>query len=427
MDNRLHFEPLYPDVLGAIAGNLRVIIEPVQAAVGIFPRRAYINQPVEVVAILQNMVDQPVEIKVALDLPSKDPNGKPIAFSTPKKAVTLQLTGGEAGVVRLPLVPINPSQPAEDVPVTLSIKARTGKNANAVRPPTRSAPPSVLAVSPFKLQVLQDIDFADHAVNGDSISVFFAIEPKKLPAYTQQLKPTYEALWTRQQLGEERKHILAKIDDARLIAHSFIANEVYIPLFHAVDEIYAAHGLPLHPGETNAIAKLMTYTLGDQSDTDPNYRIEDQRWFQTLCQTLASDETVARVNPGDIVVRHLFEAVMYDAILLAFALIRPRVRTNLGDKTERIVYANRVLKWLAGQSEADLIYIYLPLVLGGVAVNHVVVAPKDDPWGMIDDLREAERGRVRLVAGDAAEIFDMLDKLLERGEEDLRRARISRG
>jgi len=284
----------------------------------------------------------------------------------------------------------------------------------------------VLAVSPFKLQVLRDIEFGDHALEGESAVVFFDIAPKRLPAFTQTLKPTYEALWTRQQLNEERAHLIAKIDDARLIAHSFITSEVYLPIFHAVDELYAAHGLPLHPGESRAIAKLLTYTLSDQSDTDPNYRIEDQRWFQTLCQTLAFDETVARQNPGDIAVRHLFEALMYDAILLGFTLIRPRVRVNLGDKTERVHFANRFLKWLAGQSEPDLIYIYLPLVLGGVAVNHIVVAPKDDPWIMIDELREAYRGRVRLVSGDAAEIFDMLDKLLERGEEDLRRARIQR-
>lgn len=426
MDKSLHFEPLYPDVLGAIAGNLRVTIEPIQVAVGIFPRRAYINQPVELVAIMQNMIDQPVEVKITLELPTKDPNGKAVAFSAPKKSVTLHMTPGEAGALRLPLVPILPSQPAEDIPITVSIKARAAKAGIPVRPPTRGAPPSVLAVSPFKLQVLSDIEFGDYTAAGDSVTVHFEIAPKRLPTFTQALKPTYEALWTRQQLNEERQHLLAKIDDARMIAQTFQPKEVFIPLFHAVDELYAAHGLPLHPGESRAIAKLLTYTLGDQSEIDPNYRIEDQRWFQTLCQTLAHDPTIARNDPGTIVVMNLLDALMYDAILLGFALIRPRVRVNLGDRTERAHYANRVLKWLGGQAEPDLIYIYLPLVLGGVSVNHAVVIPKDDPWMLIDDLREAYRGRVRLVSGDAAEIFDMLDKLIERGEEDLRRARIQR-
>jgi len=426
MDKRLHFEPLYPDVLGAIAGNLRVTLDPVQAAVGIFPRRAYINQPIEVVAIIQNMVDQGAEVKITLDIPAKDPNGKPIAFSVPKKSVTLHMTPGETGAVRMPLVPIMPSQPAEDIEIKVTLKAKAVKNGKLIRPPTRGAPPSVLAVSPFKLQVLRDIQFVDHALDKETVTVTFSIEPKRLPSFAQTLKPTYEPLWTRQQLNEERQHLLAKIDDARLIAQTFIPKDVYIAIFHAVDELYAAHGLPLHPGEARAIAKLLVYTFEDQSDTDPNYRIEDQRWFQTLCQTLAVDETVARREPGQIAVDYLLDALLYDAILYGFAIIRPRVRVNLGDRTERVHYANRFLKWLAGQAEADLVYIYLPLVLGGLSVNHLVHAPKDDPWAMLDELREAMRGRVRLVSRDTEEIFDMLEKLLERSEDDLRRARILR-
>ncbi|MBN8639075.1 MAG: hypothetical protein J0M07_27410 [Anaerolineae bacterium] len=426
MDKRLHFEPPYPDVLGAIAGHTRITLDPVQAAVGIFPKRAYINQPIEVVAIVQNMIDQGAEVRITLDLPTRDPNGKPVAFSIPKKSVTLHMTPGETGVVRMPLAPIMPSQPAEEVEIKVSLKAKAAKNGQLVRPPTRGAPPSVLAVSPFKLQVLRDIQFPEHVLDDGKLSVSFSIDSKRLPNVTQALKPTYEPLWTRQQLNQERQHLLEKIDAARVIAQTFVPRDVYISLFHAVDELYAAHGLPLHPGESRAIAKMLVYTFEDQSDTDPNYRIEDQRWFQTLCQTLAVDETVARKDPGEVAVEYLFDALIYDAILFGFTIIRSRVRVNLGDRTERIHYAERFLKWLAGQGDSDLVYIYLPLVLGGLSVNHLVRAPKDDPWVMLDELREAMRGRIRLASRDTAEIFDMLEKLLERSEEDLRRARIMR-
>jgi hypothetical protein len=85
-----------------------------------------------------------------------------------------------------------------------------------------------------------------------------------------------------------------------------------------------------------------------------------------------------------------------------------------------------MLSWLGGQTEPDLNYIYLPLALGGVTVNHVVMARDEDPWVMLDEMREAYRGRVRLAAGETVVIFDMLDKLLERAEDDLRRARVLR-
>ena len=75
MDKQLQFEPFYPDVLGAIAGDLHVSFEDVlQVAVGLFPHRAYLNQPVEIIVILQNMVDQNMDVKVGA--PSADQSGR---------------------------------------------------------------------------------------------------------------------------------------------------------------------------------------------------------------------------------------------------------------------------------------------------------------------------------------------------------------
>jgi hypothetical protein len=428
MSKNLQFEPLYPDVLGAIAGSLRVSFDDVlQVAAGVFPRTAYLNQPFEVVVILQSMIDQNIDIKVALNLPTRSPDRTPITLSTPKKMVSLTISPGEVGVIRLPIVALPPTQPADDVPIQIAVRyrARSGK---PIRPPTRGAPPSALAVSPFKLQVLRDIEWVDHprSLSPESIPVTFNIAAKRLPAVQQALKPSYEVLWTQEQMQGERRNISEKLDEARLIAAGFTRVEVYDSLARMTDDVYAMRGLPLHPGEVKAIAKMLTYTLDDRSQIDANYHIEDQRWFQVLCQVLAHDEKIARWEPRDIVTRYLFEPTVYEAILLAFGLVRSRVKVNLGDRAERINYANKVMRWFAGQIEPDLIYVYLPLALGGVVVNHQVTGPDDDPWRILDELREAYRGRVRLVEGDAMEIFDMLDKLLERGEEDLRRARIQR-
>jgi len=45
---------------------------------------------------------------------------------------------------------------------------------------------------------------------------------------------------------------------------------------------------------------------------------------------------------------------------------------------------------------------------------------------MILQLREAYRGRARLVTGEAAAIFSMLQELLDQAEDSLRRARVPR-
>jgi hypothetical protein len=286
----------------------------------------------------------------------------------------------------------------------------------------------VLSVSPFKLQALRDIEWVDHPLNQppENITVSFEIASKSLPALQQPLKPSYEVLWTHEKMLNERRNILDKLDEARVLAATFTRQEIYDPLLLAVDDVYGACGLPLHPGEVRAIAKMLTYTVDNHSNLDPDFRLEDQRWFQTLSQVLAHDEKVAEWEPGEIITRYLFDSLMYEAVLTAFTVIRPRVRVNLGDRAERIHYANRVLLWLSGQAEADQMYIYLPLVLGGVVVNHQVTGAGDNPWDVIDGLHEARRGRIRLASGSTTEVFDMLDQLLTKGEDDLRRSRIPR-
>jgi hypothetical protein len=65
------FRPLYPDVLGAITGGPRVYFDSLQAAVGI--PTAGVHQPtLRGIVILQNMVDQPMQIKIGIQLPTAD-------------------------------------------------------------------------------------------------------------------------------------------------------------------------------------------------------------------------------------------------------------------------------------------------------------------------------------------------------------------
>jgi hypothetical protein len=422
----LGFDPLYPDVLSAVAGGLRLDLGEVQASVGVFPRSAWYNQPVEVVVLVQNMIDAPVEVRVELHPPARDPDGTPIRIAAAKLAVTQALEGGEVGVIRLPIMPQQPTAAMPALPIPVSVRARS-RGGRPVRPPSGGAPPSVLAVSPFKLQALREVEFSDplNDMRGDQMVVRFEVAGKQLPPPSVPPKPTYEALWKREHMDEERQKIGENLDAARVVASGFGYKEVYASLRHSTDELFALYGIPLHPAEAAAIAKLLTWTLADRSETDPSFHYEDLRWFQALAQTLAHDPTLARREPGEIVGRYLYESLVYDAVLLGFSIIRPRVRINLGDKAERAAYANKVIRWLAGHIPPDLTYVYLPLVMGGLTVNHFITGADDNPWDVLHGLQEAYRGRIRLVDARAHEIFDLLDRLLTLQEDDLRRARIT--
>lgn len=428
MANDLEFDPFYPDVLGAITGDIRINYgDALQGAIGVFPRSAYLNQPVEVIVLLQNLIDQNMEVTVSIVLPNESEDGTKVVIAAPKKQSSVKLSPGEVGALRIPFVPQLPTQPVYDLPVRVLVeyKNRPGK---PVRTPTRGAPPSALSVSPFKVQVLRDVEWVTLLQNQspNRVSATFDIEPKRMPPVKSVPKPSYEVLWSREKMRDEKKNILSQVDEAKVIAATFTRPAIYDSIYRAIDDLYALQGLPLHPGEAGAIAKIMTYTLDDRTRLDPGYKVEEQRWFHTLCQALAADSSVSQWTPGEIVVRYLLEPTIFEAVLLGFNVVRTRVKVNFGDRPERINYANKMMRWLAGQSDPDLIYIYLPLALAGVVVNAQVTWPEDDPWKVIDGLNEAYRGRVRLVEGDAMEIFDILDKLLQKGKDELRRARTTR-
>lgn len=426
--NLLRFEPPYPDVLGAIS-LVRISYDTFQAAVGIFPVQVFLNQPFEVVIILQSLIDQAQEIRLALQLPEKDGAGMPLEFQAPQRAANLHLEAGEVIAVRLPVVPVPPSQPGSGFSLGVRFQARPPRNFKLVRPLTGGAPPSILGVSPFKLLVLRDVQFAPAPVGQarETVYLTFDVNGRKLPAPPSNLQPIIERLWTKAQYPAERSAIAERLDEARRLATTLNPHAILEPLFDTVADTFAARGLPLHPGEALAIAKQLAYVIDASNERDGGALPQDEmRWFQSLCQILAAEPDVVNWPPGDLAAGPLFEALLYDAVVQGFSLVRLRVKTNLGDKNERIPYANRLLAWFTGQSEPDQAYIYLPLVLAGVAVNSLVVLQGENPWELLDAVEEAARGRVHLASRNVKEVFDLLDKLMVRATDELRRARIQR-
>lgn len=424
----LQFELLYPDVLSAIS-PARITYDTFQAAVGVFPQQVFLNQPFEVVIILQSLIDQAQEIRLTLQLPGQDQAGQPIVFEAPQRSAVLHLGPGEVTAVRLPAVPIPPSLPASDLPLWVTLQARPPRHHQAIRTATGGAPPAVITVSPFKLLVLRDVVYAPAPIGAahDTVTLALDINGRQLPAAPAGLQAHIEPLWTQAQYAAERSAVAGRVEDARVLTSALTQPNILDPLFDTVEESFAARGLPLHPGEALAIAKLLTYTVDSGNTIDEGAApLERLRWFQSLCQLLAADPLAARLPQGDLVTGPLFEAVLYDAVLLGFTLVRSRVKSNLGDQRERVAYANKLLGWFTGQSEPDQTYIYLPLVLGGVIVNAAVTGRDENPWRLLDAVQEAARGRVRLASRDVREVFDLLDKLIERGTDDLRRERILR-
>ncbi len=424
----MQLQPLFPDVLGTITGGTRIGLDRLQVAVGVFPPVAFINQPVEIAIVLQNMVDQNMQVRVAIRVPDEDRKGNPVVIEVPRTQVQIGMNPGEVGVLRMPIIAHPPTRPGPRFPVRVAVRYRTPKPGKYVRPPAGGAPPSVLAVSPFHLQALREIRFDAHTWNksAEIITTYFDIAPKRIPRPPTNFKHSYLTLWTPDQMAKEAELAQAQVETARNIAVGLMHPSAYWNFLDVTPELFAQRGMPLHPGEAKAIAKMMAYTVDEAPSLEPNYQLERTRWFQGLCQVLAQDPERAHVDRGELFTEFLYEAVLHDAVIMGFHVVKHRVQEDLGTMAEQVQYANRVLTWFGGYSEPDLNYIYLPLVLGGVAINRLVQMDRhENPWVMLNELNEARRGRIRLAHGETVVVFDMLSELLAQEQQKLREQRIS--
>lgn len=428
--NRHHYRPIHPDVLSVISTGPRVSLPPVEALIGIYPRMAYLNQPFEVVVILQSLIDQPLPLRISVQTPNTDADGDIIVIDTAKSSISFPLKAAEVGVLRIPMITRPPTKSARDLPMRVAIRYKEADHFKEVRPAGGGAPPSVLSVSEFKAQVLREIDFNHGHWDPETrvMTITFDLAPKTFPDEVKLPPPRYEALWTQAELEQDVKLATSKYDEAVELARPGPLNSLFYAFMEEIQERFAARGMPLHPAEAAAIAKMMTYAVEDAPARE-SIIMENTRWFRQLCQLLAAEPNLAEELPRhDIFARRILTDVLYDAILLAFNLLDYHVQEDLGSKEERLSYARRLITWFVGSGEADLTYVYLPLVLGGVSIGYAVARNwGDNPWYFYDQMLEAYNGRLRLEGGGAdAVIFDMLDALLEGYARRLRQTRVPR-
>ena len=227
-------------------------------------------------------------------------------------------------------------------------------------------------------------------------------------------------------MNEERRRVQEKAPDARRVASTLTQDQIMPSVLFAIEERYTLGGLPLNPGEARAIAKMIVYALDGMAQRADKLDVRETIWFSTLCQVLLHDPKVEEWDRGDLVVEFLLEAAIYDATMIAYRMIEPIIKGNLGQQAERVSYINRLLTWMIGQGDPNVSYIYLPLAMGGVLVNHKIGIRGESPWLVLDELRGMHMNRSRRLKPEEAAVFDMLHKVLEQEEKEMKRAGIRR-
>ncbi|MCL4237321.1 MAG: hypothetical protein KJ047_03645 [Anaerolineae bacterium] len=414
----------YPDILGQLSGERLTVGDLLQGALGVFPPTTALDQTVEVLFLLQNMTNRPLALRLIVRPPARDSAGSLANFFTPRPRLALTLPPAECGLVHIPVTPQLPTRPGEGYLIQVAVEVTPPDRYQAVRPVAGGAPPSLLALSPFRVAVLRDIHFTARETAPSQLAVALDVLPGRFPPRSETPQPRYEALWTLHDLRQEAQQVEATAAEARKVARALSPALLYVPLLEHTNAVFGEAGMPLHPGEALFITRALMYVLQDGLDLEQGFSREQSAWFKRLCRLLVADPQAA--HAVDQLVSLLYTAAVYDAVLLGFHVAAGQTNADFGDKTEQSDYTARLIAALEGRATLRLEHVYVPLVLAGVALHGRVTLPGEKPWQSLVQVQQARDGRIKLAGAEFAEVFELLNTLIEQARQLLIDLRVPR-
>jgi hypothetical protein len=416
-------QPDLPDVLGMITGGLRINIGLLQCAFALHPRATVLGQPLEALIVLQSAANTPLQLNFTVRLPKRDANGNRLALWTPKETIQLVLQPAETGLLHIPIVSRQPSQPATDLPVVIKVDVKAPRNAARIRSAAGGRPASVLNISPFRLSILREVGFRITQQEEAHLIDTFDVVAGNISTAQPPAAPRYETLWTAKDLDAERARFAELEAAAQRFAATLTRNQVFEQLERLIGDHFIQAGLPLHPSEAQFAAKTLTYTMEDGLNLEQGFSLQESRWFKQLVGMMGDAALLSDINA---LLTKLFPAIVHDSVRLGLSLVARIAEENLGTQAEYLTYADEVLSALQGKASIDLGHAYLPLVLTGLLLNYKVKATRENPWTSLTNIRQAWHGRLRLADDQFEWVARVFNLFYEEAETQLDDARISR-
>lgn len=410
----------YPDLLGMITGGLRLNVQALQVAAATYPRIAAVGQPFESLILLQNACDKQIAVRVTLRLPRKDAGSGRANIVTPKDNLTLNMQAGEVGLLHMPLVALQPTQPNSQLQIGVKIEVSVPRGARQIRSPEGGRVASVLNMSPVRLNILREAGFLTDVIDGHLVDTV-NIAPGQIMAAPPEKSPRYEVLWSVKDLPMERRKFEEMGEQAVKFAGTITRYQVYQPLIQATEMRFAQAGLPLHPAECIFIAKTLTYVMEDGLEIEPGTSLQGSRWFQQLMGVMSDEELL---KDPDRLVQYLYSALIYDGVMLGLSMTERNSGESLGSTAEHVSYANEIVAAIDNKAPIDLSHAYLPLILTGLLLNPTIRNSRENPWVSLTQIREAWRGRLKLADNRYEWVANIFSNFAYKCESALNDARI---
>jgi len=430
----------YPDVLGLVTKDTRHTIGPVQMALTTRPQAVKAGKPFEVILLIQNTIDAPVDVTLTLQLPDKDANGQKGRFLHGTDRLVVGLAAAEVGYALLPMSTLPDTAPSDKYTIGLDIAVKAIEKGDQVRRGNGSAfdPKSLPKDQRKHIAELANLTFSAKKrgfLRGNALETTVNIQPGKVGS-PLQLKAGWHSLWTME-TDSDTDLLLARYREVmqHRVVPALTRKGLFKPLHDKVTATFSKAGYPLMDIEAVCITKLMVLIL-EYAQSSRNaqaileagiYDIDAHlsgtsfdsggerqypHWFDKMLRALAHDERIAKV-PVKGLVHFAFFELMYDAMMHGFALVGKSSGEDLGTPEEMQAYAENALAAIKDKQSLDFSTVYMPLVLGGVlAYDRVMMKDETLSEGLnelkylLDDRAEERNESTEMIFVLAKRVID---------------------
>lgn len=398
----------YPDILGYITPIERFNVGVVQTALTVSPAVAKAGHPFQVILLIQNAADAPVDVTVVLSLPEKDAKNQRARFMAKVTRLMIGLQPAEVGYVMLPVATLPDTASSLQYKLGMEITAKALDKTQRIRHTQGSGKVNTKTLRPALLDALTELrklKFSAHKRGGllrsTALEAEFGIEPGKA-GRVSDLKPGWTSLWTMLDYQADPTELLRKYHTE--LREQVIPNVKRVKLYPLLLEKTKARfqqaGYALTEVEAGLVARLMTLITeyaqpgpelyGTQGLPEPtryeieaplkelrvggDFNIDLPHWANGMLRAIAQDQRSAQF-PAKALAHFGYDDLLRDAVMYGFLLVEQTSQQDLGTDDDMAEYADELFARLAKRGELDFSYVYLPLIIGGVCMyEHVLMA-----------------------------------------------------
>ncbi|HRE46474.1 MAG TPA: hypothetical protein PLD47_02010 [Aggregatilineales bacterium] len=426
MTNKPSAAPNYPDILGALSGGTRHSFDALQVAVSPRPVRVEGGKPFSIIVLLQNCLNVDIDAVIVPEFPEVDTAGKKNIITTKlMKPLRIGLRPGEVGYAELPLQVTHQATPGEGYQVGADITVEVkGRNPTRVRDANGGIPVVWDDFPPERQPILEPIQGLGYAatprgrMTGRSgvVTAPLMILPAAIAGLPPDRKPNYVSLWTSADYVDVTALIQAGKPAIEGILKKLTRTVAFFALLKQTQTLFTAARYRLWAGEAVMIAKLMVQVLESGEALPIGASTVKPRWYAAL-EDMAKKQT-ASLKPGSaepLLIGRLYKHLLYDAAMFGFSALEAVTREDFGTPEEMAEFTENLIHSLEGGNlPLDFSRAYLPLVLGGIIANNVVVMPSERANETVNLLHYALQQRADERDDYTDFIFAMANDLLDR-------------